>query len=752
MTNSYILRGRLPAHALPLANKIPERYNLVSKLLIVLSLVLAFSCSGFSSTGLPNEISNIQFQNVTQTSVDVVWTTVHPSTSQVLLSRDTNYETERLIPAVPNTALVTSHRVTVNNLVPYNSASGTGQYYIYVASVTGSGQMSTAPGPQNSQGTAPLLSMRTLPTNLAGSPNTLVYASGPTTAYTGYDTYFRVQPILVSGPVGHLYIQNTGGYNNGTDGTITGGVTNIGVHFICSKNNPTGVDSADQWYNATTHLGYCYKQNSYSGLTVRLRVPANTPPGPYTVTVTLISNGQNVVVTYPFTVVQTPTSITTVAKTVTDIPGLANWETQMTSLGNKWCTYRDAQDAQGNFEAFGWEGDAWFYDGGRVFEQIDDYTANILNQPNHTYWQHCSQAVLYPYAYYLAANNGAMQGWRMFPYGMLMNYWRTHNMLMLDAVTKLATTGTYSANSGTVSTQRMREAAYTVNVFIAYAQAGGPVSPLLQRNVDKLLGMLIQGTEGTGEIGSYVHPFMVGLAGEALSRWYAFSVAQGTPDYRVVPVMKAALDTLWTTNWNNTYLTYNRLRLPQVVNDTNSQALNNLNAQAYAWLWYMTGDVTERQHAYDLFGHAMDTPGAYQWDGKEFSQEFEFSFDTVRLLQNNGMSYTDPASNSFGGAWPVTTPPTIVGVNCTTTCATGTIGSDHATITWTTYVLATTQVVYGTTTAYGNQTALSDTSGVLSHSATLSGLLPATKYHFRVKSVDMVGNPSQSTDLTFTTP
>jgi hypothetical protein len=166
----------------------------------------------------------------------------------------------------------------------------------------------------------------------------------------------------------------------------------------------------------------------------------------------------------------------------------------------------------------------------------------------------------------------------------------------------------------------------------------------------------------------------------------------------------------------------------------------------------MTGDVTERQHAYDLFGNAMDTPGAYQWDGKQFSQEFEFSFDTVRLLQNNGVSYTDAASNSFEGYWPVTTPPTPTKVNCGPTCAIGTVAADHATITWTTYVLASTQVAYGTTTAYGQQTVLSDTHGVLSHSATLTGLLPATKYHFSVRSVDMVGDASQSADLTFTTP
>ena len=221
----------------------------MQKFLIATLFVLAFSCVGFSSTGLSNEISNIQFQNVTQTSVDVVWTTAHPSTSQVLLARDTNYEPERQIPAIADPTLVTTHRVTVGHLVPYNTGTGDGQYYIYVASVTGTGQLSTAPGPQDSTGKNALLSMRTLPTNVSGQPNTLVYTYGPATAYTGHDTYFSVQPVLVSGPVGHLYIQNTGGYNNGTDGVVSPAAT-IGVHYSCQWNNASGADSAEQSYSA----------------------------------------------------------------------------------------------------------------------------------------------------------------------------------------------------------------------------------------------------------------------------------------------------------------------------------------------------------------------------------------------------------------------------------------------------------------------------------------------------------------------
>src|SRR5664280_3753001 len=76
--------------------------------------VLLFNCQVSASTGRSHEITNIHFENVTQTTVDVVWDTVHPSTSQVLIARDLNYEPERWAPTTADAALVTTHRVTVD--------------------------------------------------------------------------------------------------------------------------------------------------------------------------------------------------------------------------------------------------------------------------------------------------------------------------------------------------------------------------------------------------------------------------------------------------------------------------------------------------------------------------------------------------------------------------------------------------------------------------------------------------------------
>ena len=50
-------------------------------------------------------------------------------------------------------------------------------------------------------------------------------------------------------------------------------------------------------------------------------------------------------------------------------------------------------------------------------------------------------------------------------------------------------------------------------------------------------------------------------------------------------------------------------------------------------------------------------------------------------------------------------------------------------------------VEYGTTTEYGDNTTL-DSNKVTSHTQTLSGLLPGTTYHYKVKSIDAAGNES----------
>ena len=83
--------------------------------------------------------------------------------------------------------------------------------------------------------------------------------------------------------------------------------------------------------------------------------------------------------------------------------------------------------------------------------------------------------------------------------------------------------------------------------------------------------------------------------------------------------------------------------------------------------------------------------------------------------------------------------------NVTASNVTGTA----ATIGWTTDHTTDTTVEYGLTTAYGSSA--SNPALVTSHVLTLSGLTPATTYHYRALSVDEFGQPAASGDATFTT-
>src|SRR5438477_2031782 len=85
-----------------------------------------------------------------------------------------------------------------------------------------------------------------------------------------------------------------------------------------------------------------------------------------------------------------------------------------------------------------------------------------------------------------------------------------------------------------------------------------------------------------------------------------------------------------------------------------------------------------------------------------------------------------------------------------TSVSSSAVTHEAARITWTTDENADSQVEYGTTTAYGSTTPVGS-AFVTSHVIDLSGLSPATLYHYRVKSRDGWGNLAVSGDFTFTT-
>jgi hypothetical protein len=112
-------------------------------------------------------------------------------------------------------------------------------------------------------------------------------------------------------------------------------------------------------------------------------------------------------------------------------------------------------------------------------------------------------------------------------------------------------------------------------------------------------------------------------------------------------------------------------------------------------------------------------------------------------------SIAPPGPGGEGMPAPGTTPdpaaPAIIDVQADA------LTTSAATIRWTVSEVATGQVEYGTTTAYGTKSAPELSYSYSTHVQSLTGLRPATTYHFRVVSATKSGAQLVSSDETFTT-
>jgi hypothetical protein len=231
-----------------------------------------------------------------------------------------------------------------------------------------------------------------------------------------------------------------------------------------------------------------------------------------------------------------------------------------------------------------------------------------------------------------------------------------------------------------------------------------------------------------GQVGA-VHPFMVGLGMDALVHWYELNLAEGHPDYRVLPVIKEALNGLWRDSWlpEQKMFDYNRYILP-VNRSLAYTALNNLVCEGY-----MHG-----------IGSRPATPSS-EIAAISCSSTLSIFRKVTAGAENSLANCMSSASTSCATAkglllrrwlpriilsppYADTDPPISEKVNCDRNyypgCKAGTIGSTTATIFWDTYKPATTQLIYyGKTTAYGQSSDL-DKTMTLSHTVNLANLLP----------------------------
>jgi hypothetical protein len=557
----------------------------------------------------PLSLFNVQVANVTITSAQISWDTDFAATSQVILM-DREYTPYKRVPEPSDSSMTNHHEVALNGLLP-NTA-----YWFYVASRDGLGRLATTYNASNR-------AMFTTASISSSAPfDYRLDAYGPRNVRAGYDLYFRIMAVpLAGGTPGHWYFQGV----NGLPPTI-------GFHLLCYP----GEDPLNDGDDSTIRDGQkvCLNYNNYSTAKVdgRLRVAVETPPGAYSVTLSFHMFGVQRSVAYAFNVLSPPElPVKRPIVEVPPIPGIRQWEEAMVNLGKKWCK-------PGDIMPFGYEPYIWYYDGGRTYFQLADYTHD---EPS---WYPCALNIITQYRDKLITNNGWIAGNQVFPHGLAMNFWRLGDdesrraAVLLSRGSPFALAGTAGTVAGyPIGDEGVRETAYLIDAYVVAEQLGESRNPRLAKAVDNALGhfdhLFVSETWGFNQ------PFYDGLLAEALIHYYELS---GDP--RIPSAIKTMLDWLWENAYGaeKHAFAYHPTRVP--ASYVNEQS--HLIIPAFAWYWQLTGDPMYRERGDDVFAHALDVYP--DWSGKVFNQNFRWSFDYVRWRSRKSMAYstTHPQSNT----------------------------------------------------------------------------------------------------------
>lgn len=297
------------------------------------------------------------------------------------------------------------------------------------------------------------------------------------------------------------------------------------------------------------------------------------------------------------------------------IPSLAKWESQMLSYGAQHC----ANYTSGSM-TFDQKLASTYYDAEWVFYQIADYTRDSS-------WNTCAARAEGVYRdQYVVPNNGAVPGYWNFSHGLMQDYLRTGDAASKSAAVSLSKNAAYSPDATplawTVSADYSREVAYAIMGYLNAETLGEAHRARLDAFVDQAFGHFDQWFVSNSA--PYVRPFMVALTAHAL-----ISLDEQRGDARVLPAITQAMDWIWDHTW-----------LPSsgafMYTDRNVDSggmepapdLNMLIAPAFAWLYHKTGETRFRDRGDQIF--AGGVAGAYLSNGKQFNQNYRWSFDYVK--------------------------------------------------------------------------------------------------------------------------
>jgi len=293
-------------------------------------------------------------------------------------------------------------------------------------------------------------------------------------------------------------------------------------------------------------------------------------------------------------------------------PALARWQQVMLKGAAKFCP-----TPAFNWGTFSWEGHGWFYDGGRAYLNIYKWTGDER-------WKECGLNLLNQWTDHIVAYGGKLKGYHVFTRGLLDAYRLTGDEKYRNAIKLLATTGA-TRSSSLPADMYIREAAFALDSFNDYERSGLGKHPDTERAVDNLINIL---TRILRDKSYTLHEsFFDHLAAHALIDRYELD---GDP--RIPGVIKMIADWTYDVAWNPATgkLIYN----PDPVGPTCANGcqvyypnLINLATPMYPWLARVLGDQSYAAKGDDMFAKSL----IYEptWSGKEFMQNYRWSFDYV---------------------------------------------------------------------------------------------------------------------------
>jgi hypothetical protein len=431
---------------------------------------------------------------------------------------------------------------------------------------------------------------------------------------TGSGTPVAIQPPTVSvsqysaGPGASVIVSFAGG--NGHAGQW------IGL-FPTGANNDTG-DIGFRYLNGTTDV-----QPDPAPTSGSFAYPLPTTPGTYEFryeedditpdTRTLLTTSGVVTVVSP-------------AAATTPIPGLSDWESHMLSAGAERATYLAAHKDDTDLSAVLIN---VYYDAMQVFEQIANYTGDSA-------WHTAvdNAAHIYRDRYVLTTLGyggvvGAVAGYWNFTTGLRMHYQRTKNTTSRDAVIDLSLNAAFCPDSTpldwTASFIYSREVAYAIRAYLESEACGAAPRAKRAQLVTQAYDHIKQFQNPTVWGTDQVAPFMMGLTSYILIKDW-----EQTGDQRCVPALTALWDFVWPRAWvdsqHGMQYSINPNDLRTGVHD-GAPDLNLLIAPSFAWLWKQTGAQRFLDRGDLLFSNGVQY--AYLGGGKQFDQNYEFSFDYV---------------------------------------------------------------------------------------------------------------------------